>query len=228
MADFPFDAVGFDLDGTLIESHRDLGTAVNHALALGGFAHVPIDHASDLIGGGAKVMLAKALDAQGGVAKDEFRRLYKEMLAYYGENYAVHTSPYPGVVEALDELARRGVRIGVVTNKFEEFARGILDTLGLLDRFDCVIGGDSLGKGPDGAYLAKPAPDPILKLRESCGGGRIVYVGDSSYDMRAARAAGVPVVAACYGYCDKSPDELGADATIDSFAELIPVLEALG
>ena len=75
---------------------------------------------------------------------------------------------------------------------------------------------------------AKPAPDPILKLRESCGGGRIVYVGDSSYDMRAARAAGVPVVAACYGYCDRRPDELGADATIDSFAELIPVLEALG
>ena len=86
MADFPFDAVGFDLDGTLIESHRDLGTAVNHALALGGFAHVPIDHASDLIGGGAKVMLAKALDMQGGVAKDEFRRLY---------NCLLYTSPSP-------------------------------------------------------------------------------------------------------------------------------------
>ncbi|GMM92804.1 HAD family hydrolase [Qipengyuania sp. MTN3-11] len=228
MADFPFDAIGFDLDGTLIESHRDLGTAVNHALALGGFVSVPIDHASDLIGGGAKLMLAKALDAQGGVAEDEFRRLYKAMLAFYGKNYANHTRPYPGVVEALDELARRGVRLGVVTNKFEEFARGILDMLGLSGRFDCVIGGDTLGKGPDGKYLAKPAPDPIVKVRERCGGGRFAYVGDSSYDIRAARAAGVPVVAACYGYCDKPRDEFGADVMIDSFAELIPALERLG
>ena len=223
MADFPFDIVAFDLDGTLLETHRDLGTAVNHALALGGFVSVPVDGAKDLIGGGAKVMLQRAIDDQGGLVEQEFRKLYKKMLAYYGENYAVHTQPYPGAIEALDELAARGVRVGVVTNKFESFARGILDTLGLSDRFDCVIGGDTLGKDK-----AKPAPDPIWRARECCGGGSLVYVGDSSYDMRAARAAGVPVVAACYGYCDQSPEELAADAVIDSFAELIPAIERLG
>ncbi|MGV2496936.1 HAD family hydrolase [Pelagerythrobacter aerophilus] len=157
-----------------------------------------------------------------GLPDDEFHKLYKQMLAFYGENHAVHTRPYPGAVEMLDELATRGVRVGVVTNKFEQFARAILGTLELVDRFDCVIGGDTMGKG-----RAKPAPDPILHARECCGGGRMIYVGDSSYDVRAARAAEVPVIAACYGYCDKPRDELGADASIDSLSELIPVLRKL-
>ena len=224
MADFPFDIVAFDLDGTLLETHRDLGTAVNHALALGGFAKVPIESATDLIGGGARMMLKQALDAQGGLAHEEFRKLYKAMLTYYGENYAVHTRPYPHAVEVLDELAARGVTVGVVTNKFEQFARGILGELGLIERFAFVIGGDSLGKGPDGKHIAKPAPDPILKARELGGGGRTVFVGDSSYDMKAARAAGVPVISACYGYCDGTAEELGADAAIDSLEGLIPAL----
>lgn len=224
MADFPFDIVAFDLDGTLLETHRDLGTAVNHALALGGLATVPIESAIDLIGGGAKLMLKQAVDAQGGLAHEEFRKLYKAMLAYYGENYAVHTRPYPYAVEVLDELSSRGVTVGVVTNKFEQFARGILGELSLVDRFAFVIGGDSLGKGPDGRYIAKPAPDPIFEARELGGGGRTVFVGDSSYDMKAARAAGVPVVSACYGYCDGTAEELGADAAIDSLEGLIPAL----
>lgn len=227
MAQFPFDIVGFDLDGTLLETHRDLGTAVNHALALGGFANVAVDGAKDLIGGGAKIMLQRAIEAQGGVDEARFRELYKEMLSFYGQNYAVHTRPYPGAIAVLDDLAARGVRLAVITNKFEEFARGVLDSLDLLDRFHCVIGGDTLGRDSGGKRRAKPAPDPILKARETCGGGSFVYVGDSTYDMRAARAAGVPVVAACYGYCDASPEELGADAIIDSLRDLIPVLETL-
>ena len=227
MTDFPFTIVAFDLDGTLLETHCDLGTAVNHALTLGGFAKVPIESATDLIGGGAKVMLQRALDAQGGVEHETFRKLYKAMLAYYGEHYAVHTRPYPHVIEVLDELRKRGVTVGVVTNKFEEFARGILGELALLDRFAFVIGGDSLGKGPDGKHIAKPAPDPIFKAKELGGGGRTVFVGDSSYDVKAARAAGVPVVAACYGYCDQPPQMLGADAAIESLADLIPALEGL-
>lgn len=227
MADFPFDIVGFDLDGTLLESHRDLGTAVNHALALGGFSQVPVESATDLIGGGAKVMLKRAIEQQGGVAEEEFGKLYKAMLAYYGENYAVHSRLYPGAEAMLDELERRGVRMAVVTNKFGQFARGIIESVGITDRFACVIGGDTIGKGPDGRHIAKPAPDPIVEARTRCGGGRMAFVGDSSYDIGAARAAGVPVVAACYGYCDRAAAELGADAMIDSLAELIPVLEKL-
>ena len=221
MAYFPFDIVGFDLDGTLLDTHRDLAEAVNHALALGGFMPVPIDYAKNLIGGGAKMMLAKAIGEQGGLSDEEFRKLYKQMLAYYGKHCSVWTAPFPHATEVLAELERRGLAMAVVTNKFEGFARDILMRLGLIDCFKAVIGGDTLGKG-----RAKPAPDPVLEARERCGGGRMVYVGDSSYDVMAARAADVPVVVAGYGFTDKPPEDLGGDGVIDSLAGLIPLLES--
>lgn len=221
MADFPFDIVGFDLDGTLLDTHRDLAEAVNHALVLGDFDPVRLDHAKSLIGGGAKLMLAKAIEEQGGLPEDEFRKLYKQMLAYYGRNCAVWTAPFPQASETLAELHNRGVSMAVVTNKFETFARDILDQLGLIDCFAAVIGGDTLGKG-----RAKPAADPIVEARERCGGGRMAYVGDSSWDVMAARAADVPVVVAGYGFNDRPAFELAGDAVIDSFAELVPLLES--
>ena len=226
MTDIPFGAIGFDLDGTLLDTFRDLGAAVNHALVLGGFAEVSVETSKDLIGGGAKIMLARAIEAQGGVAEAEFKRLYKAMLRFYEAHNAVHTVPYPGVREGLAELAARGVRMAVVTNKFEAFARSVLTQLDLIDQFEAVIGGDTMGKGPDGQFLAKPHPAPVLKARELLGGGSFVFLGDSTYDVRSAKAAGVPVIAAAYGYCDRPPHELGADAVIDSFAALIPALRA--
>ena len=231
MTNIPFDAIGFDLDGTLLDTFRDLGAAVNHALVLGGFDEVSVETSKDLIGGGAKIMLARALDAQGGVPADEFKRLYKAMLAYYEAHNAVHTAPYPGVREVLAQLAGNGVRMAVVTNKFEAFARNVLTQLDLIGLFETVIGGDSMGKGPDGQFLAKPHPAPVIAAREATGAngpeGRFVFIGDSSYDVRAAKAAGVPVIAAAYGYCDAPPHDLGADGVIDSFAQLIPALQSL-
>lgn len=227
MTTFPFASVGFDLDGTLVDSFRDLGEAVNHALERGGFDPVPVDTSKDLIGGGAKIMLARAVEAQGGLPDEEFRPLYKAMLAFYAENNAVHTAPYPHAREVIAELTRRGVKVAVVTNKFEEFARSILTQIDFIEPFETVIGGNSLGKGADGQFLAKPHPEPVLKAREACGGGAFAFVGDSTYDVEAARAAGVPVIGAAYGYCDKPPRKLGADAVIDSLDQLIGTLETL-
>ncbi len=227
MTDIPFGAIGFDLDGTLLDTFRDLGAAVNHALVLGGFEEVSVETSKDLIGGGAKIMLARAVEAQGGLPDDEFKRLYKAMLGFYEENNAVHTVPYPGVRETLAALGAEGVRMVVVTNKFEGFARNVLTQLDLIGAFEAVIGGDSMGRGEDGQFLAKPHPAPVLKAREVTGGGRFVFLGDSTYDVRAAKAAGVPVIAAAYGYCDRPPHDLGADAVIDSFDALIPALHAL-
>ncbi|MEE1877158.1 HAD hydrolase-like protein [Altererythrobacter litoralis] len=227
MADFPFRGIGFDLDGTLLDTFRDLGAAVNHALELGGFSPVSVESSKDLIGGGAKIMLARAVEAQGGMPEEDFRALYKAMLAYYAEHNAVHTRPYPHAEEVLNELASRGVQMAVVTNKFEAFARKVLGDLGLDRHFVSVIGGDSMGRAADGSFLAKPAPDPVIEARKLCGGEAFAFVGDSSYDVRAARGAGVPVVVAGYGYCDAAPHELGGDAVIDSLAGLIAALERL-
>ena len=222
--------MGFDLDGTLLDTFRDLGAAVNHALVLGGFDSVSVESSKDLIGGGAKIMLARAVEAQGGLPEAEFKTLYKAMLSYYEAHNAVHTVPYPGVRDTLHDLAARGMPMVVVTNKFEGFARSVLAQLDLVGLFQGVIGGDSLGKGADGQFLAKPHPAPIQAAMELCGitdPVRFAFLGDSTYDVRAARAAGVPVVAAAYGYCDRPAEELGADAIIDSFEGLIPALMSL-
>lgn len=227
MNDFPFSAVGFDLDGTLLDTFRDLGAAVNYALELGGFEPVPVNSSKDLIGGGAKMMLGAAIKAQGGMADDEFHGLYKKMLAYYAEHNALHSAPYPHAREVVAELTARGVKVCVVTNKFEDFARSILTQLDFIEPFETVIGGNSMGKGADGKYLSKPHPEPIWEAQKRCSGGSFAFVGDSTYDVNAARAAKVPVIGAAYGYCDKPPHELGADAVIDSLDGLIPALETL-
>ena len=221
MATIPFDIVGFDLDGTLLDTHRDLAEAVNHALSSGGFDTVPVDHAKALIGGGAKAMLGKAIKEQGGLSEADFRKLYKQMLAYYGTHSTVHTEPFPHATDMLAELHEREIKLAVITNKFESFAKEILRKLQLIDCFETVIGGDTLGKG-----RAKPEPDPLLEARTRLGGGSMIYIGDSSYDVMAAKAAGLPMVVAGYGFCDKPPRDLGGDAVIDSLGDLISLLES--
>lgn len=226
MMSFPFDIVGFDLDGTLLDTSSDLTAAVNHALVAAGRALLTPEQVKPMIGGGAKVMLERTLAATGGCDEQEFRRLYKLLLGYYGEHLAEGTRPFPGALDALDVLAARGVTLAVVTNKFEAFATSLLDQLGLSGRFACVIGGDTLGKGN-----AKPSPAPIQAMIERCragGAGRAAFVGDSIYDIAAGKAAGVPTIAAGFGFLTQPVETLGADAVIDRFDQLIPTLERLG
>lgn len=222
MNDLSFDIVGFDLDGTLIDTSGDLTDAVNHALGLAGRAPLSVAEVEPMIGGGAKHMLRLTLDATGGCSDEEFRQLYKAMLAYYGDHLSVHSRPFDGALAALDTLAARGVKLAVVTNKFESFAERLLGDLGIRDRFAVLIGGDTLGPG-----RSKPAPDPILEMVARCGGGRAAFVGDSIYDIEAAKAAGVPSIAVAFGFLLGPVADLGADAVIDRYDQLIPMLERL-
>jgi phosphoglycolate phosphatase len=220
--DFRFDCVGFDLDGTLLDTSRDLGEAVNHALRTTGRPEMPIDGMAKLIGGGAKRMLWRAFEARGGIPQDEFDTIYAELLIYYRANIAVHSRPYPGLLEACDELAARGVKLAVVTNKMESLARSLLEQLGLADRFAAILGGDTLGPGK-----AKPNPDLLLEAMRLCGSGQFAFVGDTTYDIGAAKAASLPSVAVAFGFNDKDAHELGADAVIGHFDELVHALERL-
>jgi phosphoglycolate phosphatase len=217
-----FDIVGFDLDGTLVDSSGDLTAAVNDTLASVGRAPLTIAQVKTMVGGGAKHMLTQGLDATGGIKADAFRALYKRMLAYYGDHLSVHTRPFPGAVAALDALAESGVRVAVCTNKFESFATRLLTDLGLIDRFACIIGGDTLGPG-----LSKPDRAPIDEMIRRSGGGRAAFVGDSIYDIMAARNAGIPGIAVSFGFLLEPVEQMGADAVIDSFDDLIPTLDRL-
>ena len=223
MTKFSFDIVGFDLDGTLLDTSGDLTAAVNHALIDAGRRPLTIEEVKPMIGGGAKHMLSLTMAATGGCSDEELMRLYKLMLAYYEAHIAIETRPFPGMIEALDALTARGARLAVVTNKFESFAQKLLVELGLRDRFDALIGGDTMGKG-----FAKPHRAPIDEMIRRCGGGSAAFIGDSIYDIMAAKNAGIPNIAVSFGFLMQPVEELGADIVIDGYEELIPALDQLG
>ncbi len=219
---FPFAIVGFDLDGTLVDTAGDLTAAVSHALALA--AREPLSDAQvrPMIGLGARHMLEQGFIATGGVPGGDFERLYRELLRFYEANIAVHSRAFPGVTAALDRLDALGVKTAVVTNKREDMARKLLGELGLAERMATIIGGDTLGPGN-----AKPSPAPIIEMIARCGGGRAAFVGDSIYDVMAAQSAGVTSVAVDFGFLDGPVETLGADHVIGHFNELIPLLARL-
>lgn len=222
MNGFPFAIVGFDLDGTLVDTVGDLTAAVNHALGLA--ARAPLTEAAvrPMIGLGARHMLEQGFAATGGIPGGDFERLYHELLRFYEANIAVHSRAFPGLIAALDLLDAHGVRIAVVTNKREDMARKLLGELGLADRMATIIGGDTLGPGS-----AKPSPAPIHRMIERSGGGRAAFVGDSIYDVMAANSAGVTSIAVSFGFLDRPAHELGADHVIEHFDELGPLLARL-
>jgi len=223
MTGFSFAIVGFDLDGTLLDTDADLAAAVNHALGSAGRPPLTVEQVRPMIGGGSRHMLAQALAATGGVDEDELAALLPRLLAFYEDHIAVETRPFPGCIDALDALTARGVRLAVVTNKLERLAVKVLDELGLLAPFATVIGGDTLGD-----RRGKPKPDLLQLMVQRCGGGPAAFVGDSIYDVMAARAAGLPVVACGFGVSPRPAETLGADAVIGSYGDLLPALDRLG
>ena len=223
MHDFPFAIVGFDLDGTLLDTHGDLASALNHALELERRPELASSEVRDLIGGGTGKMLARALALTGGsVSAERFEVLEDALVSYYSDHIANHSTYFPGGEPMLTGLIERGVKLAVVTNKFERLAVRLLAELGMTRQFFTVIGSDTLGPGS-----GKPAPDMLLEMQRRGGGGRAAFVGDTSFDSRAARAAEMPCVIVSFGFNDAAPDTLGASAVIDHYDELIPALMRL-
>ena len=207
----------FDLDGTLVDTAPDLHAALNHALHTHGHAPVGEDLARRFIGHGALVMIERAIEHNGDRC-DNPEALLDTFLAYYDAHICIHSAPYPTVEETLQELRRRGARLAVVTNKRKHFADRLMGALGWSELFHTVIGGDT-------AARPKPAADPVLLAAEQLAVPMddLLFIGDSRTDVGAARAAEVPVVCLRDGYNEGIPaEELGADAVIERFVELVP------
>lgn len=214
---FPFRTVIFDLDGTLIDSADDVGAAVNRVLADHGLA--PLDETMQraLMGEGGRVRTRKAFALRGRLLDDaELNTRVRDFVRYYGENPVATTVPYAGVLQTVDDLAAKGVRLGVCTNKYEASARDVLARLRLMPPVEDVAGADSFD-------VRKPHPGHILKLLARMGAdpGTALMVGDSIHDVEAARAAGLKVIAVSWGYTLVPARDLGADAVIDRFDDLI-------
>ncbi|WP_230291939.1 HAD-IA family hydrolase [Croceicoccus sp. Ery5] len=217
-----FDVIGFDLDGTLLDTAPDIAHALNHALMLAGRPARSVGEVRQMIGGGMKRLLATALGGEDSVPPDDLAALQQALLDHYRAHIAVETRAFDGMERALDTLAARGIALGVATNKLEGLAIDLLDRIGLKDRFAAIVGGDTLG-----ADRAKPLPDMLHHLASLCGGKAMAFVGDSAFDVKAAKAARMPAIAVSFGYPGMPVDALGADRIIDHYDELLPALAAL-
>ena len=210
-------AVLFDLDGTLADTAPDLGGAVNRMRMKRGLVPLPIELLRPVASAGARGMLGVGFAMRPDM--DGYEPLREEFLAEYEAALDRDTVLFDGVADCLAALDARGLRWGVVTNKATRFTGPVLAGLGLTA--DVVICGDTTPH-------AKPHPAPLLEACQRLGvaAGEAIYVGDDLRDVQAARAAGMPSVAAGYGYLGESPDlaAWGADAVIDTPMALLELL----
>jgi phosphoglycolate phosphatase len=239
----------FDLDGTLVDSLRDLQQAVNHTLGSYGRREVALDTVRTYVGDGVRALLGRALlgeevvlpreiDARRCVVERTLERAaalthptLDEAVATFGRFYADHlvdhTRCYPGVEEALEALVARGARLAVVSNKPERYTRQILDALGLARLFTAVVGGDTAGG-------IKPDPAPLTHAlaairaasgNHACAADRTLMVGDSTNDILAGRAAGCGTGVVTYGFGTR--EDLAAQRPDFMLEDLRELLEHL-
>jgi phosphoglycolate phosphatase len=212
----PAATVVFDLDGTLVDTAPDLVDTLNVVFAHEGLPPVPFATARNLIGGGARRMIERGLQAEGrSYMPTEIDRLFARFIDYYSAHIADRSRPFPALEAALDSLAADGARLAVCTNKLERLSVRLLEALGLAHRFHAVCGQDTFG-------VQKPNPEFLRATIGRAGGDakRAVMVGDSANDIDAARAAGVPVIAVDFGYTETPVSRLKPDRIISSFGEL--------
>jgi phosphoglycolate phosphatase len=221
--------LAIDLDGTLVDSAPDIAHCLGCALEAVGFPAPGEARTRAWVGDGLETLIARALAAasaahgaaapQSASAEERHPAALRAFLACYGDNLFVRSRLYPGVADTLDRLLARGIRLACITNKRHSFSEALLDQAGILDRFELLLGGDSLPE-------KKPSPLPLTAAASTLGvdARAAALVGDSHQDMRAARGAGYQFIFASYGYGKVDETEAGAAPRIQRFAELTELL----
>ncbi len=183
----------FDLDGTLADTAPDLARALNRVRAANGLAPMPLEVTRPYTSSGARGLLKIGIGMEPG--DERYEALKLQFLDFYAAEICIDTRLFEGMEELLDRLEQDKLPWGVVTNKAERFTRPLLQCLRLGGRSACIVGGDT-------AARAKPHPDPLLHAAAALRlpPSACLYVGDDLRDVQAARAAGMPVIAAKYGY----------------------------
>lgn len=218
-----FDAVVFDLDGTLIDSEPDLRAALNHTLAAYGRDAVDRPAVIMMIGDGVPKLVERGFEATGGPPEGGLEAAVEKFLQFYEGKAAELSELFPGAVAALEQLRASGLKLGICTNKPERPTREILAAFDIADHFDAVVGGDTLAgiRKPDGRHLAAVL-DGLGVTPD-----RAIMVGDNHNDAGTAASLSVPFVVVSFGYARGPVDQLEAVRVIDHFDTLLATLEAL-
>ncbi len=210
------DAVLFDLDGTLVDTAPDLALALNLLRQEQGHAPLAYEAIRPVASHGANALVALGF----GLNPDEaaFAPLRERYLRLYTDHICHHSTLFPGMAEVLDSLEQQGVPWGVVTNKPTRLTQPLMQALNLTQRCAIIVSGDTLSQ-------SKPHPAPLQHACEQIGleTGHCLYVGDAERDITAGRAAGMPTLAALFGYIgpEDQPQQWGADGLINQPHEIL-------
>jgi phosphoglycolate phosphatase len=210
--------LAIDLDGTLVDSAPDLAHCVDVALESVGLAPPGVERTRSWIGDGIEALLLKAFAHSGesGAATSKFDAALEQFSLCYRANLFERSALYPEVAETLDYLRGRRIRLACITNKRESFADALLIEAGIRDRFEVLLGGDSLPE-------KKPSPMQLLRAARDLhiGPTDAAMLGDSRHDYDAADSAGFSFIWASYGYCAETDlPTSGAVERIERFGEL--------
>jgi len=202
----------FDLDGTLIDSRRDLGESVRFAQRTYGYPLSDDATVGSFIGDGIGKLAERALP---GLPESQIDEAVNVLKTYYRAHCLDHTTIYPGAVDVLESLGDK--KMALVTNKPERVTRVILDRLGLTKYFPVILGGDTLSD-------KKPHPAPLFEALKQLSGtpAEAVMIGDSAVDIEAGRRAGVKTV----GILSNIGDQVGLkasnpDVLVESISDII-------
>ena len=210
-----YNAVLFDLDGTLLDTLGDLRLGVNLALERHGYPERTLEEIRCFVGNGARQLMRLALPE--GTAAEELEAILKEYLDWYAVNFCVKAAPYAGVKAVVEELAQKGVKVAIVSNKPDATTKKLGEMF--------FPGLPAFGQRDD--TPKKPAPEMVWKAMETLGvtAEEAVYVGDSEVDVETARNAGLPLVAVSWGF--RTVAELtaaGAQTIVHTAEELLAAL----
>ena len=210
----------FDLDGTLIDSAPDLAGAANRLRADHGLPPLPLAALRPMVGSGARGMVGVAFGVKPG--EPRFEELRDAFLAHYEAGLLQATRPFDGVEAMLAALEESGTPWGIVTNKATRFTAPIVAGLGLAQRAAVVVCGDTTPH-------SKPHPEPLFAAARAMGlpPEHVAYVGDDLRDAQAAQAAGMPMIAATWGYLGlgEPVEAWGADVVADAPSDVLAWLQ---
>lgn len=210
----------FDLDGTFADTAPDLAYALNRTLALHGRPQLPLDIIRPYVshGGVALIRLGFEMEPE----HQDFAMLREQFLNFYQTNLVRNTALFPGIQELLEELERREIAWGIVTNKPAWLTDPLMKKLHIAPKAACIVSGDTARK-------PKPNPDPIYFACEMAGArpGETLYVGDAERDIIAGNKAGTRTLTALFGYIGEhdQPDQWQADGAISEPLQVLDWLD---
>jgi phosphoglycolate phosphatase len=215
-----YEAILFDLDGTLIDTVDDIGDAANRVLSNRGFPMHPISTYYQFIGEGVKVLFTRALP-QAKRNEDLIDTCLKEFVEDYGRNYNVKSKPYDGIAEMLDALNERNLKRAILSNKPDPLTRDCVASLLSNWDFDVVF-------GQRASVPRKPDPQGALEIAEklTISPSNFIYLGDTAIDMKTAVSAGMFPVGVAWGFRPvKELKENGASAIIEKPIQLLDLIK---